>query len=127
MTSAVLHHFGPWDEGDSFALGETTNRVELIDGSLPVSAAPIKRHQAVTRILANALAAAAAPDLLVFQDVNVRLKANRIIIPDLVVAATDEEGSVVDVAEQRVDRPRDENAVLCRGRRPVLPPRRSRR
>ncbi|WP_244252782.1 Uma2 family endonuclease [Micromonospora antibiotica] len=70
MSAAPLeHHVGLWTEADYLAMGDTPSRIELLDGSLIVRPAPSKRHQLVSRLLANS-AEAAAGRLLAFEAVN---------------------------------------------------------
>jgi len=103
MSVAVLEHPEPWSEDEYFALGETANRIELIDGSLWVSPAPSKRHQHIAFLLAKGLYdAAERAGLLVLQDVNLRLAGGRILQPDIVVADTDDVGNTVEAAEAKL-------------------------
>jgi hypothetical protein len=101
MSVAMLeNHPEPWSEDEYFALGETLNQIELVDGSLWISHAPSKRHQHVAFLLAMGLCAAAErAGLLVLQDVNLRLAGGRIMQPDIVVADTDDIGTTVEAAE----------------------------
>lgn len=103
MSVALLEHPEPWSEDEYFGLGETSNRIELIDGSLWVSPAPSKRHQHIAFLLAMRLyPPAEAAGLLVLQDVNLRLATGRIVQPDIVVADTDDLGNIVEAAEARL-------------------------
>ncbi|MFV2096884.1 MULTISPECIES: Uma2 family endonuclease [unclassified Micromonospora] len=89
-----------WDEASYSALGRTPDRTELLDGCLWTSSAPSKRHQQLSFLLMSALyPAARSAGLKAYEAINVRLRTDRIVIPDLVVADTDSEGSITDAAE----------------------------
>jgi Uma2 family endonuclease len=80
----------PITEADFIALGETRERIELFDGSLFVTPAPTPRHQKIVqRLTATMDHSAEALGLQVLEAVNLRLRPNRITIPDLVIATAD--------------------------------------
>jgi hypothetical protein len=77
-------------------------RIELIEGSLSERAGPTWEHQEISRQLREAIRRAALEaKLRVASGVNVRLAPDRLLTPDLVVAAIDRHpvGAVVDAAE----------------------------
>jgi hypothetical protein len=79
----VFPHRRPLADDEYLALGETEQQVELLDGSLLVSARGAPRHQHAVQQLARAFRGGGAGHVLAA--VNVRLRPGRILIPDLVV------------------------------------------
>jgi Uma2 family endonuclease len=101
MTAAALdRHVGPWTEDEYLALGETSYRIELLDGGLIMTPAPTGRHQSISFRLATALLPAAdAAGLEVLEAINLRLRADRLAIPDVTVLTSDIDVTVFEAAD----------------------------
>jgi Uma2 family endonuclease len=104
MSTAAFEHGTPWTEEEFLSLGETSDRVELFDGSLYVTPAPTPRHQRLSHKLGGLMElASTAAGLTVYPAVNVRLKPDRVPIPDLVlVEPIDAAESVIDARHVRL-------------------------
>ena len=96
----LKEHAGPWTERDYLALGGTSNRIELFDGSLWVCPAPDRRHQQMSHLLGTALRQTTrAAGLRIVTAVTVRLSTDRLVVPDLVIADLGRLVPVVDSAD----------------------------
>jgi Uma2 family endonuclease len=90
MTSTIFKENQPLTEAEYLAIGETPERIELFDGSLYVSPGPTPIHQHVsTRLAMRLIPAAEAAGLRVHEAVNLRLRPDRIPIPDLLITTPD--------------------------------------
>lgn len=100
MGMDLLDHEGPWTEADFLALGETNQRIELLDGSLWVSPAPNAPHQDISgRLFATLLPGGDEAGMWVRLDVNVRLGSARIMQPDLIISRGPRVVSVTEAAD----------------------------
>ncbi|GLY04255.1 MULTISPECIES: Uma2 family endonuclease [Actinoplanes] len=82
------------------SLGATTDRIELIDGSLVVSPAPNSPHQEISYLLTAALRPTArAHGFRAQQAVNLRLAPHRILIPDVTVSTAPRLSTYVEAAD----------------------------
>ncbi|BCJ66449.1 Uma2 family endonuclease [Polymorphospora rubra] len=86
MSGAITQRAEPWTEEEYLALGDAFRRAELFDGGLHLPPAPTLRHQVIAHRLAEELdGGGRTAGLLTFHSVNVRLRAARLTIPDVVV------------------------------------------
>lgn len=98
MRPPVLGTGLPLSEEAYLELGETTERIELFDGSLYLTARGQPRHQFILGKLMDALQpAATASGLHLMGPVNLRLRQDRIANPDLIMTGPiDFDSPVVD-------------------------------
>jgi Uma2 family endonuclease len=104
MTSAIFTSGRPLTEEEFLAIGETPERIELFDGSLFVSPAPPPRHQYTAGRLFGILdKAAEGTGFQVHQAINLRLRPDRIPIPDLAITTeVDPDELIIDASAVRL-------------------------
>lgn len=115
-------HAGRWTEEDFLEL-PVDQRIELIDGSLLVSPISAHRHQWLALGLCTVLNSAAPPGTRALGPVNVRVGAERILIPDVAVVDRPTKVTVVsDAASVRlvVEIVSPGNAFMDRAVKPQL-------
>ncbi|MGI5127501.1 Uma2 family endonuclease [Pseudonocardia sp. CA-107938] len=100
VAEAAQHHSGVWAARAYFSLGETDERVELVDGALLVSPLAMRPHQRLVKRLTMVLDGGCPEDFEVFPGLNVELDSANVRIPDVVVArrgGSDEFARAADV------------------------------
>ncbi|WP_158566751.1 Uma2 family endonuclease [Actinomadura craniellae] len=97
--TSLWNHPGEWTEQDFFALPAGAPKIELIDGRLVVSGSPGQGHQRLLRRLAEELEAGAPDRLAVCVQLNVRVDASKILIPDVVATYEVDDVLVHDPAQ----------------------------
>lgn len=82
---AIYAHDGPWTEADFMALPESNRRIELLDGAVVVSPSPRTWHQWLLAELLAAFNHVRPAHRGALPNVDVRVGAGRIFVPDLIV------------------------------------------
>ncbi|MEV1114614.1 Uma2 family endonuclease [Actinosynnema sp. NPDC049800] len=95
----LLAHDGPWTLNEVMALPEdSSQRVELVDGSLIMSPIGNLRHQRLLFRIATAFDAACPPGLEALPGLNLEISGTRMLIPDFTVNVAGEEGLLLPAA-----------------------------
>lgn len=124
MSGVKLDRPEPWTEAEYFALGETNQHIELIDGELRVNPGVSRPHQDISLNLATILKPVARASGLAthLPPIDVRLAPGRVVQPDLFLDKAPRLGSVTDSADVilvcEVTSP--SNAAYDRGRKMQL-------
>jgi Uma2 family endonuclease len=96
----LLAHDGPWTLHEVMALPEdSSQRVELVDGSLIMSPIGNLHHQRLLFRIARALESACPPGLEALPGLNLQLSESRMLIPDFSVSVSGAEGLLLPAAE----------------------------
>lgn len=106
---SVLDHDGPWTEEaylelTAAALRRGDGRVELVEGTLLIGPGPSGQRSGIVANLRDAVAAALPEGLRVAGPISLRLGTDCVLVPDLVVTRTSEQGAgegteVLDAAD----------------------------
>lgn len=94
---SLSEHVGPWSDEDFLEL-PGDRRVELVDGAPVMSPRASNPHQRLAYRLWGALDDAATPGHDVLGEPNVRLGADRVVIPDVAVLAGADMAAAVNPA-----------------------------